>query len=159
MQVLRLCCFHFNPRPPWGGRRLMPKRSAQDIPFQSTPSVGRATIKKAIVDFLGDISIHALRGEGDRCLKTEKTDRQSFQSTPSVGRATIVDCFGLCVIARFQSTPSVGRATDIHRLRECKRLISIHALRGEGDQNPPPMRTTKRNFNTRPPWGGRPTIQ
>ncbi len=55
-----------------------------------------------------------------------------FQSTPSVGRATRrkKSCSG---IPPFQSTPSVGRATlgisdDGEALG-----ISIHALRGEGD--------------------------
>ena len=34
-------------------------------------------------------------------------------------------------------------------------LISIHALRGEGDTREKPMRGTLSNFNPRPPWGGR----
>ena len=33
--------------------------------FQSTPSVGRATIRLAVIYIEVDISIHALRGEGD----------------------------------------------------------------------------------------------
>ena len=57
-----------------------------------------------------NISIHALRGEGD-----EKA-RQIIHKTN-----------------RFQSTPSVGRATGIrHRITDYA-AISIHALRGEGD--------------------------
>ena len=34
---------HFNPRPPWGGRRCRPDLSPVLAAFQSTPSVGRAT--------------------------------------------------------------------------------------------------------------------
>ena len=79
---------NFNPRPPWGGRphaqiriytssifQSTPSvgratsacsRTAKAMRFQSTPSVGRATIKDAIYSALGGISIHALRGEGDK---------------------------------------------------------------------------------------------
>ena len=35
-----------------------------------------------------DISIHALRGEGDRHLARSHVLLELFQSTPSVGRAT-----------------------------------------------------------------------
>ena len=57
------------------------------------------------------ISIHALRGEGDRLAKHPFPQITTFQSTPSVGRATMggVNIF-LTVL--FQSTPSVGRATS-----------------------------------------------
>ena len=35
---------NFNPRPPWGGRRLQGLICRRDVDlFQSTPSVGRAT--------------------------------------------------------------------------------------------------------------------
>ncbi len=34
---------YFNPRPPWGGRRLRTRRVRPYGKFQSTPSVGRAT--------------------------------------------------------------------------------------------------------------------
>ena len=35
-------------------------------------------------------------------------------------------------------------------------IISIHALRGEGDSILSLFFSKKRNFNPRPPWGGRP---
>ena len=35
--------------------------------FQSTPSVGRATLRRRTIDKFNRISIHALRGEGDGC--------------------------------------------------------------------------------------------
>ena len=34
--------------------------------------------------------------------------------------------------------------------------ISIHALRGEGDRGGEKTEAGKNNFNPRPPWGGRP---
>ena len=58
--------WNFYPRPPWGGRladRLLPV--SMEI-FLSTPSVGRATQRKLLAHALHGISIHALRGEGDR---------------------------------------------------------------------------------------------
>ena len=33
----------FNPRPPWGGRQTFSEDYVHDLRFQSTPSVGRAT--------------------------------------------------------------------------------------------------------------------
>ena len=38
----------------------------------------------------------------------------------------------------FLSTPSARRATQAHRRRDQDPVISIHALREEGDQNPCP---------------------
>ena len=58
------------------------------------------------------ISIHALRGEGDPEDEPPNRPRKRFQSTPSVGRAT-------------------GETEKIIR----PDTISIHALRGEGDSS------------------------
>ena len=55
----------FNPRPPWGGRRLSNASGFVINGFQSTPSVGRATRALAAERLGIEISIHALRGEGD----------------------------------------------------------------------------------------------
>ena len=56
---------NFNPRPPWGGRPTRPQRKSMQLIFQSTPSVGRATL--------------TVGASPPVCI---------FQSTPSVGRAT-----------------------------------------------------------------------
>ncbi len=124
---------NFNPRPPWGGRRNLPPTSSAGRPFQSTPSVGRATLTLFIIPDGTKISIHALRGEGDITSKLNKQSIQTFQSTPSVGRATDKSRFPINLNSSFQSTPSVGRATA-HR---------------------PPKTPAARHFNPRPPWGGR----
>ena len=42
--------------------------------FQSTPSVGRATNTKRLNSEVLQISIHALRGEGDRALTRQECD-------------------------------------------------------------------------------------
>ena len=57
---------YFYPRPPWGGRQAMIAWQAITSKFLSTPSVGRATIRSRLGRMRGKISIHALRGEGDR---------------------------------------------------------------------------------------------
>ena len=102
----------FNPRPPWGGRPNHLGIIISERIFQSTPSVGRATG----------------RGVGT-------VDRYGqFQSTPSVGRATTTDRDKSRTIL-FQSTPSVGRATLLFCCIILRVAISIHALRGEGDNN------------------------
>ena len=41
-------------------------KAAQNLLFQSTPSVGRATVAKVVYFRTLRISIHALRGEGDK---------------------------------------------------------------------------------------------
>ena len=56
---------------------------------------------------------------------------------------------------RFQSTPSARRATTGQGTAEACRLISIHALREEGDPLRPSLPAFALYFNPRPPRGGR----
>ena len=58
--------------------------------FLSTPSARRATATQ--MDMLGnvEISIHALREEGDLNSTTNPGNLRRFLSTPSARRATIV---------------------------------------------------------------------
>ena len=100
--------------------------------FLSTPSVGRATL---------------------RILRKE-LPHQKFLSTPSVGRATGLPG-ALATFAQFLSTPSVGRATAIAKVASPKNVISIHALRGEGDNTCRGTGMEPHDFYPRPPWGGR----
>ena len=146
---------NFYPRPPRGGRR-----SCRVVSVLSC-----------------QISIHALREEGDLRSLREHLPQRQFLSTPSARRAT-----GLIPISRvcpvFLSTPSARRAT----LQDCAQIywlcISIHALREEGDftempqtlaelqflSTPSARRATQsctlnlpchENFYPRPPRGGR----
>ena len=100
--------------------------------FLSTPSARRATwsYEQALADY--DISIHALREEGDLPTSTSTRNPSRFLSTPSARRAT----HALVLVAlgnQFLSTPSARRATQPRRRFRHRRLISIHALREEGD--------------------------
>ena len=126
-------CCNFYPRPPRGGRRN--RRIADCAPFA--------------------ISIHALREEGDPTAYDCSGQRFTFLSTPSARRATAVEPT-LIWLLEFLSTPSARRATSALTFptacigyfyprpprggRLCQNLvlvlvvlISIHALREEGD--------------------------
>ena len=121
---------YFYPRPPRGGRHLLQQALCRLDGFLSTPSARRATlIERAEQEIQGtflstpsarratrcqnrqlplcQISIHALREEGD-CSRIQSFHRGS----------------------RFLSTPSARRATH----RPQAQNISIHALREEGDE-------------------------
>ena len=146
---------YFYPRPPRGGRLLKTLTLVVFFRFLSTPSARRATVIHGLIfirltyfyprpprggrpswntlsRWQGQISIHALREEGDDTLLTAVAAQTEFLSTPSARRATM------------QWFRSSGIAP-----------ISIHALREEGDC--PSSSPTKRptDFYPRPPRGGR----
>ena len=100
--------------------------------FLSTPSARRATIIARAVGMTVEISIHALREEGD---------------APN-------DLAILCG-DRFLSTPSARRATAGRQTGRGIRLISIHALREEGDALVINRDDIEFYFYPRPPRGGR----
>ena len=83
-------------------------------------------------DWLQQISIHALREEGDHLHACAMLWKRTFLSTPSARRAT-----------RRNNAKSAIHLISIHALREegdahskavdTRQVISIHALREEGD--------------------------
>ena len=56
---------YFYPRPPRGGRRVLGPARGRVGPFLSTPSARRATEVGSLIGRAQEISIHALREEGD----------------------------------------------------------------------------------------------
>ena len=93
---------------------------------------------------------------GGRPDTTDKSkQRMEFLSTPSARRAT-PDPAGAVVSDQFLSTPSARRATDGLRSNLQTQLISIHALREEGDRGGTSYLRVLCNFYPRPPRGGRP---
>ena len=60
-----IASFDFYPRPPRGGRRAAAKAEAKAAAFLSTPSARRATEWAKNLGIYQEISIHALREEGD----------------------------------------------------------------------------------------------
>ena len=123
---------HFYPRPPRGGRPTSMLFAAAFFLFLSTPSARRATVGGAGRKPSKDISIHALREEGDLIAPGVVSPGVLFLSTPSARRATLQTAAGRQVNA-----------------------ISIHALREEGDFWPIRRFQNLRYFYPRPPRGGR----
>ena len=81
------------------------------------------------------ISIHALREEGDLYLRMERTAREEFLSTPSARRATV----GAEPVFRIFNISIHALREEGDRRRSASRTrqnISIHALREEGDVRP-----------------------
>ena len=100
----------FYPRPPRGGRHDRADDTVCRHKFLSTPSARRATGNDGPVQRYLQISIHALREEGD--LRRP---------------------MGLTFLPKFLSTPSARRATEFQNPEIRAEYISIHALREEGD--------------------------
>ena len=124
--------FHFNPRPPWGGRPIWPCIAIISRNFNPRPPWGGRRRPLSFQPPRGHFNPRPPWG-GRRTRKTKALTGFIFQSTPSVGRATMATAPNPTLATGFQSTPSVGRAT-----------------------RPPCVRTTaRRHFNPRPPWGGR----
>ncbi len=123
---------YFNPRPPWGGRLFDPVRISELGRFQSTPSVGRAT------------------GRGNRTNTITP-----FQSTPSVGRATTAVDNSIRPRVIISIHALRGEGDNYRNVRHRHGCISIHALRGEGDETVEIPTSYLKDFNPRPPWGGR----
>ena len=79
------------------------------------------------------ISIHALREEGDSFIDNDTVDAMIFLSTPSARRATAQrSAFRNRVVHFYPRPPRGGRRSACWMRRNCKH-ISIHALREEGD--------------------------
>ena len=149
------CAGHFYPRPPGGGRHDarvgLPLKNA----FLSTPSGWRATFLRYIELPETQISIHALRVEGDLIFKQRLDVALHFYPRPPGGGRPIsrhsravrgyfyprppgggrrVFPAPTCPPTKFLSTPSGWRATEEYRVMQERGFISIHALRVEGDR-------------------------
>ena len=168
---------YFYPRPPRGGRQLARRLQGVQQGFLSTPSARRATGDVDRVEATIDISIHALREEGDdlpcsRYLEIQdfyprppRGGRQGVQlgdyhtlkflSTPSARRATFKPEQSSVLQGLFLSTPSARRATPSGAGRKPSKNISIHALREEGDIDELREIAVEEDFYPRPPRGGR----
>ena len=125
------------------------------VKFLSTPSARRATTGKRLMTDAEGISIHALREEGDAMMLCVQTvcgyfyprpprggrparspappKTSPFLSTPSARRAThCCDTDSITSPHFYPRPPRGGR--PLHRVRQLPgRVISIHALREEGD--------------------------
>ena len=80
---------NFYPRPPRGGRLSLVRKLVKGAEFLSTPSARRATAALDVAHQPNDISIHALREEGDLSVAFWVFMALVFLSTPSARRATV----------------------------------------------------------------------
>ena len=108
------------------------KYALEFVVFLSTPSARRATPPIPSLEMFKQISIHALREEGDMPTFTAlRWILNFYPRPPRGGRPSRPTC--LPQSAQFLSTPSARRATAYSSRSARFRTISIHALREEGD--------------------------
>ena len=137
---------NFYPRPPRGGRPSTWARPTSLSNFYPRPPRGGRLRIQTYFGGYKDISIHALREEGDVARFSLLDFVEGFLSTPSARRATTSTMCAAKLGYKFLSTPSARRATpgvlagggrlriSIHaELGTVTFRISIHALREEGD--------------------------
>ena len=123
--------------------------------FLSTPSARRATLCENFNGMTDDISIHALREEGDFPFSSRQTCFIQFLSTPSARRATIHRPAREPREADFYPRPPRGGRQRLVIPMAAQLVISIHALREEGDAHGASCWMRHRYFYPRPPRGGR----
>ena len=151
-QFLLLLLFSdFYPRPPRGGRPMLDKIYHAIDGFLSTPSARRATSAEAAANRAWQISIHALREEGDHCEAHDKTmfgisihalreegdgskARQSlchryfYPRPPRGGRPASISRNEKARV--FLSTPSARRATaKLYFTGLCRKFLSTPSAR------------------------------
>ena len=168
---------YFYPRPPRGGRPLTQRLGELASQFLSTPSARRATYAMYKSERFPNISIHALREEGDIPRNPEGEGQTiSIHALREEGDLRVGALVRLAHISihalreegdsktlprhrrhwQFLSTPSARRATPAINSTDDATVISIHALREEGDQRRSRKKQSMANFYPRPPRGGRP---
>ena len=102
--------------------------------FLSTPSARRATNFILSLEYIVLISIHALREEGDPTTPVTVRCMFLFLSTPSARRATMSGQGSFVPTEDFYPRPPRGGRPHNAGDGAVHVLISIHALREEGDE-------------------------
>ena len=145
-------CHHlqnFYPRPPRGGRQYTSELPRWQFRFLSTPSARRATDRCQEVRASGQISIHALREEGDSQIAG------SARFLPISIHALREEGDPLLKSSNFQPNdfyprpPRGGRPPGAWQFEKLT-IISIHALREEGDFFWPSPRLPSMRFLSTP---------
>ena len=130
---IKISASYFYPRPPSGGRQ--PLHRFLQVAFC--------------------ISIHALRVEGDKAQRVQLARKALFLSTPSEWRATCCALDFTTEREYFYPRPPSGGRPMSRRAFDALPMISIHALRVEGDRRCTRRRARGVYFYPRPPSGGR----
>ena len=124
---------HFYPRPPRGGRRDRHSKFKSITRFLSTPSARRATSAEAAANRAWQISIHALREEGDNSFQCSQSSRLDFYPRPPRGGRPYVAGYVTKKTYDFYPRPPRGGRQSLKARRLVGGRISIHALCEEGD--------------------------
>ena len=149
-RLCAVCRIYFYPRPPRGGRPPTgtPDRLPDD--FYPRPPRGGRHVPQQRLGPVQQISIHALREEGDpvNLVTADFKAMDFYPRPPRGGRPSGNGAPEICV--QFLSTPSARRATTGPRCRRAAELISIHALREEGDASITRRRRRAKRFLSTP---------
>ena len=126
-------CTHFYPRPPRGGRPQTISNAFIIPSFLSTPSARRAT-KEKVWEGKPNEYFYPRPPRGGRQKSTHRAQkRTTFLSTPSARRATRL-CVKLAQLYEyFYPRPPRGGRRSVSAGDDDRIVISIHALREEGD--------------------------
>ena len=103
---------YFYPRPPRGGRLNTYEQRLAATGFLSTPSARRATATATSLGYSVEISIHALREEGDCTAQMIDPELVQFLSTPSARRATSSPASSALGLRNFYPRPPRGGRLD-----------------------------------------------
>ena len=146
---------NFYPRPPRGGRRRAGADRHRHLYFYPRPPRGGRHGAVAHVQDVLDISIHALREEGDVHTCAEFVDTTiSIHALREEGDPPLVEdvrwSFDISIHALREEGDRSSGGLGIGA-----RAISIHALREEGDTLQTKPAAPRTNFYPRPPRGGR----
>ena len=145
----------FYPRPPRGGRPPRPGWLPGRGHFYPRPPRGGRRVRGAGHGFYPVISIHALREEGDYRTSKNPLSPSIFLSTPSARRATVMELMHKDPAKNFYPRPPRGGRRFELVSTSLVEIISIHALREEGDRPSPTNSQHLPYFYPRPPRGGR----
>ena len=125
----------FYPRPPRGGRHVIPAGESLDREFLSTPSARRATRSHNGLYIIRKYFYPRPPRGGRRRGDSPAVEHQKFLSTPSARRATGDPRNGNRPEKHFYPRPPRGGRLTFHLFCGTLVLISIHALREEGDRH------------------------
>ena len=137
-QIRAIVRSHFYPRPPRGGRHPARHRPVAQQRFLSTPSARRATSTSTVSCAKAFLHFYPRPPRGGRPKATQGRGRQT---------------------QNFYPRPPRGGRRAHGQLLSLDRVISIHALREEGDQVLPVYSSDRGYFYPRPPRGGRLEVQ
>ena len=134
---------------------LLKAQGCKTTVFQSTPSARRATTATWPTSCTSAYFNPRPPRGGRQESQRQEMQAQVFQSTPSARRATSSVLTAFCGNTDFNPRPPRGGRRCRRATPRQHRMISIHALREEGDVDFCIFPPLDLNFNPRPPRGGR----